>query len=104
MLGLGLGVTAPQAVPLARYSIAGKAPAVVAAPAAGVYAIKGGPVGFDSLFSFSRLSAAWKRNALGHWVKVLAFEPRSGHHIWKGGKLVPAGLALCSDVRTQYLP
>ncbi len=97
MLGLGLGVTASQAVPMARYSIGGFAPAVVAAPAAGVYGVKGGAVAFDALFSFSRLSAAWKRNALGHWVKVVAGEPRTGHHIWKSGKLIPAGILMEAD-------
>ncbi|WP_297341638.1 hypothetical protein [Pseudophaeobacter sp.] len=71
---------------------------------AGVYGIKGSAVGFDALFSFSRISAAWKRNTLGHWVKVLAGEPRTGHHIWKDGKLVPAGIAICSEVRTNLAP
>jgi len=40
---------------------------------------------------------------LGHWVKVLAGEPRIGHHVWKGGKLVPAGIAVCSEVRTNHV-
>lgn len=103
MLGLGLGIGAVQAAPLARYSIGGKAPAVVADTVAGVYGLGGRSVGFDRLFSFSRLSAAWKLNALGHWVKVLAGEPRIGHHVWKGGKLVPAGIAVCSEVRTNHV-
>ncbi|OIQ44147.1 MAG: hypothetical protein BM558_08970 [Roseobacter sp. MedPE-SW] len=101
MLGLGLGMGAVQTLPLARYSLGGKAPAVVADPVAGVYGLGGRAVGFDSLFTFSRLSAAWTLNALGHWVKVLAGEPRTGHHVWKGGKLVPAGIAVCSEVRTN---
>ncbi|WP_297340307.1 hypothetical protein [Pseudophaeobacter sp.] len=100
MWGLsGLG----QASSLARYSIGGKAPAAVADFSAGAYGLNGAPVGFDGLFSFARLSAIWKMNALDHWVKVLAWEPRTGHHIWQGGKLVPAGIAVCSEVRTNLL-
>ncbi|MEP4708701.1 hypothetical protein [Pseudophaeobacter sp.] len=92
-----------QTAPLKRYSIGGKAPAVVADYSAGVYGLNGTPVAFDGLFSFARLSAVWKRNALGHWVKVLAGEPRTGHHIWQGGQLVPAGVAICSEVRTNLV-
>ncbi|MFC6250650.1 hypothetical protein ACFP4H_11860 [Pseudophaeobacter arcticus] len=103
MLGLGLGIGAGQALPLARYNIGGKAPAVVADYSAGVYGLDGRAVTFGGLFDFARLSAAWKLNALGHWVKALAGEPRRGHHIWQGGKLVPAGLAVCSEVRTNLL-
>ncbi|MEQ3680108.1 hypothetical protein [Pseudophaeobacter sp.] len=103
MLGLGLGIGVAQTAPLRRYSIGGKAPAVVADYSAGVYGLNGTPVAFDGLFSFARLSAAWKRNALGHWVKVLAGEPRTGHHIWQGGQLVPAGVAICSEVRTNLV-
>ncbi|MEQ3673030.1 hypothetical protein [Pseudophaeobacter sp.] len=90
-----------QTAPLRRYSIGGKAPAVVADYSAGVYGLNGTPVAFDGLFSFSRLSAAWKLDALGHWVKVLAGEPRTGHHIWQGGQLVPAGQLVESATRTQ---
>jgi hypothetical protein len=104
MLGLGLGIGVAQTAPLRRYSIGGKAPAVVADYSSGIYGLNGTPVAFDGLFSFARLSAVWKRNALGHWVKVLAGEPRTGHHIWQGGQLVPAGVAICSEVRTQFLP
>ncbi|WP_375699943.1 hypothetical protein [Pseudophaeobacter sp. TrK17] len=103
MLGLGLGIGVAQTAPLRRYSIGGKAPAVVADYSSGTYGLNGTPVGFDRLFSFSRLSAAWKLNALGHWVKALAGEPRTGHHIWQGGALVPAGVAVCSEVRTNLL-
>lgn len=92
-----------HAAPLARYNLGGKAPAVVADTVVGVYGLGGRSVGFDSLFTFSRLSAAWKLNALGHWVKVLAGEPRTGHHVWKGGKLVPAGISICSEVRTNLV-
>ena len=97
------GRFSPNSSPLARYSLGGKAPAVVADTVAGVYGLGGRSVGFEGLFSFSRLSAAWKLNALGQWVKVLAGEPRTGHHIWKDGKLVPAGLAVCSEVRTNHV-
>jgi hypothetical protein len=103
MLGLGLGVSTAQAVPLARYGIGGKVPEILGDFAAGAYAIKGRGVAFGELFSFSRTSAAWKRNALGHWVKALAGEPRAGHHIWKGGRLVPAGIAVNSEVRTNLI-
>lgn len=92
---------APGRSLVARYSIGGKAPAVIADTVAGVYGLGGRSVGFDGLFTFSRLSAAWKRNALGHWVKVLAGEPRTGHHIWQGGQLVPAGQLVESATRTQ---
>ena len=97
------GRFAPNSSPLARYSLGGQAPAVIADPVAGVYGLGGRSVTFDELFTFSRLSAAWKLNALGHWVKVLAGEPRTGHHVWKDGKLVPAGLAVCSEVRTNLV-
>ncbi|EAQ45323.1 hypothetical protein MED193_01175 [Roseobacter sp. MED193] len=100
-LGLGLGVRGMQPALLARYSLGGKAPAVIADTVAGVYGVGGRSVGFDGLFTFSRLSAAWKLNALGHWVKVLAGEPRTGHHVWRDGKLAPAGIAVCSEVRTN---
>jgi hypothetical protein len=103
MLGLGLSIGAAQTLPLARYKIGGKAPAAVADYSAGVYGLDGRAVTFDGLFDFARLSAAWKLNALGHWVKALAGEPRTGHHIWQGGKLVPAGMAICSEVRTNLL-
>ena len=102
-LGLGLGVRLMQPALMARYSLGGKAPAVIADTVAGVYGLGGRSVGLYGLFSFSRLSAAWKLNALGHWVKVLAGEPRTGHHVWKGGKLVPAGIAVCSEVRTNHV-
>ena len=98
------GRFSPNSSPLARYNIGGKAPAVVADYSAGVYGLDGRAVTFDGLFDFARLSAAWKLNALGHWVKALAGEPRTGHHIWQGGQLVPAGVAICSEVRTQFLP
>ena len=101
MLGLGLGIGGAQVSPLSRYRIAGKSPAVVADFANGVYAAAGRGVAFDSLFDFSRLSAAWKLDALGNWVKVEAGEPRTGHHIWKDGELVPAGIAVCSATRTR---
>lgn len=58
---------------------------------------------FSDLFTFSRASVAWKLNALGHWAKVLAGEPRIGHHVWKDGKLVPAGIAVCSEARTNLV-
>ena len=102
-LGLGLGMRGMQPALMARYSLGGKAPAVIADTVAGVYGLGGRAVAFGSLFTFSRLSAAWKLNALAHWVKVLAGEPRMGHHVWKDGKLVPAGLAVCSEVRTNEL-
>ncbi|MEP4710359.1 hypothetical protein [Pseudophaeobacter sp.] len=101
MLGLGLGIGVAQTAPLRRYSIGGKAPAVVADYSSGIYGLNGTPAVFNGLFSFSRLSAAWKLNALGHWVKALAGEPRTGHHIWKDGKLVPAGQLVESATRTQ---
>jgi hypothetical protein len=72
MLGLGLGIGAGQALPLARYNIGGKALAVVVGYSAGVYGLDGRAVTFDGLLDFARLSAAWKLNALGHWVKALA--------------------------------
>ena len=97
------GRFSPNSSPLARYNIGGKAPAVVADYSAGVYGLDGRAVTFDGLFDFARLSAAWKLNALGHWVKALAGEPRTGHHIWQGGKLVPAGVAICSEVRTNNI-
>lgn len=103
MLGLGLGIGGAQVSPLSRYRIAGKSPAVVADFANGVYAAAGRGVAFDSLFDFSRLSAAWKLDALGNSVKVAAGEPRTGHHIWKDGELVPAGVAVCSTTRTNAL-
>ena len=102
-LGLGLGVRGMQPTLLARYNLGGKAPAVIADPGAGVYGLGGRAVGFDGLFTFSGLSASWKLNALGHWVKVQAGEPRTGHHAWKGGKLVPTGIAVCSEVRTNLV-
>lgn len=102
-LGLGLGIGAAQTPPLARYNIGGKAPAVVADFSAGVYGLNGAPVAFDGLFSFARLSAAWKLNGLGDWVEVSSGEPRTGHHIWKDGKLVPAGQLVESATRTQFV-
>ena len=102
MRGLSGFANAARSIPY-RYWIGGKAPAVIADPVAGVYGLGGRAVGFEGLFSFSRLSAAWKLNALGHWVKVLAGEPRMGHHVWKDGQLVPAGIAVCSEVRTNHV-
>jgi hypothetical protein len=103
ILGLGLGVCAAQASPVARSRIAGLAPALIGDFAAGVYAVNGGAMTFTDLFDFSRLSAAWKVNALGHIAPVPAGEARTGHHVWKDGVLVPAGVAVSSAARTNEL-
>ena len=50
MLGLGLGIGAVQAAPMARYNLGGMAPAVIADTVAGVYGLGGRSVGFDGLF------------------------------------------------------
>jgi hypothetical protein len=96
ILGLGLGVCAAQVSPVARSRVAGLAPALIGDFAAGVYAVKGGAMAFADLFDFSRPSAAWKVNALGHITPVPAGEVRTGHHIWQNGKLVPAGVTVSS--------
>lgn len=89
---------------LGVHSVGGKFPAVIADFVAGHYAMAGQPVAFDDLFTFSRLSGAWKVNALGRLEYVEAGEPRSGHHVWKNGVLTPAGIALNSSARTSLSP
>lgn len=101
MLGLGLGVTASPPSTLARYSLGGLAPAWISDFASGIYAANGQRSAFGNMHDFERLSAAWKRDALGDWTHVPAGDPRTGHHIWEGGKPVPAGIALEADERTN---
>ena len=104
ILGLGLGVCAAQGLPQARYRVAGLDPELIGDFGAGVFAVNGQAMTFADLFDFSRLSAAWKVNALGHITHVPAGEPRTGHHIWKEGILVPAGVAVNSSNAVQYVP
>ncbi len=101
ILGLGLGVCAAQASPVARSHVVGLAPALIGDFATGVYAVNSRAMAFADLFDFSRLSADWKVNALGNITPVPAGEARTGHHIWQNGTLVPAGITVSSAGATN---
>lgn len=94
MLGLGLAIGMAPHAHLARYSLGGKAPAILADYASGAYALNGQGCAFSDLHDFSRTNTGWRRDGLGNWVPVTSASPRTGHHIWKGGQLVPAGILL----------
>jgi len=58
---------------------------------------------FTQGLTFARSSGAsivdWQGNLKGVGVD----EPRVGQYLWKGGDLVPAGIAVCSEVRTNLI-
>ncbi|ANS06246.1 tail protein [Phage MedPE-SWcel-C56] len=97
-----VGLGAPLNV-LDTYNVDGLTPAITADFAKGTLALGGDMLAFNDLLTYERDDVAWKLNALGHWVEVPADTPRTGHHVWKDGKLVPAGIAVCASSRTNHV-
>lgn len=104
MLGLGLGIAYGQLRPLSRYSIDGKAPAVIADYSAGVYGLDGAHVAFGYLLTFTGPAGRTYTNADGDLVTVGLNEPRLGNHIDTGSGLFDTGLLMESEERTNLYP
>lgn len=84
------------------YSIAGRAPSVVADPVNGVYFSANGACDFDSLITHNRNSTASFVGSNGHIQSVSTDTPRTENHFFKDGIWQRAGLRVDGQA-TNYI-
>jgi len=83
------------------YSIAGRAPSVIADPVDGVYFSTNGACDFENLFDYSRNSTASFIGGNGHIQSAGSDTPRTENHAFKDGIWQRGGIRL--DVETTNL-
>lgn len=67
------------------------------------YFVKGVSKSFNEVFEFNRASSSYYTDGNGLITEAVVDEPRLVNHIWENGELKPAGLAVCSEVRTNLV-